>query len=164
MIRSKKPSVPAAQPYVIRRSRIQGRGAFATRDIKKGERICEYAGERISISEADRRYDVAGRHHTYVFTLSTGRCIDGAVGGNDSRYFNHSCEPNCEAIEDRGHIYIDATRSIKAGEELLYDYSYDPVDEPDSVYACICGAPSCRTTIIKRPPKRRRRKSTTKRA
>jgi uncharacterized protein len=149
----------AALPFVIRRSSIQGRGAFATRAIKKGERIVQYTGELVSATEADRRYDVPGRHHTYVFSLSSGRCIDGAVGGNESRLINHSCHPNCEAIEVGNRVFIDAMRDIRRGEELCYDYSYEPVDDDDSAYGCSCNAKGCRKTIIKRPKKRRRRKA-----
>jgi hypothetical protein len=154
-----KPSVRAArtQPFVIRRSRIQGRGAFASRDIRKGERIIEYTGERVSAAEADRRYDGDGRHHTFVFALASGRCIDGGSGGNDSRFINHSCGPNCEAIEDRGHVYIDAVSDIRRGEELSYDYSYEPVGDDDGPYGCDCGAEHCRGTIIKRRGRRRRK-------
>jgi SET domain-containing protein len=140
----------------VRSSRIQGRGAFATRDIAKGERVIEYVGERISEAQADRRYDTDGRHHTFVFILSSGRCIDAGVGGNDARFINHSCDPNCEAIEDRGRIWIDAMRAIRTGEELTYDYAYASVGDDDAHYACTCGAAGCRRTIIKRKPRRRR--------
>jgi SET domain-containing protein len=159
----RKAPAPAEQPFILRRSRIQGRGAFATRPIRKGERIIEYVGERVSAAEADRRYDVPGRHHTFVFSLASGRCIDAAVGGNDARFINHCCAPNCEAIEDRGRVFIDAMRNIAQGEELTYDYSYEPtagVDE-DAEYACTCGARTCRRTIIKRRkrPKRKKKKT-----
>jgi SET domain-containing protein len=79
-------------PFEIRKSSIQGRGAFATRRIKKGERIIEYTGEVITVEESDRRYDdqSMSRHHTFLFSLDNGYVIDGAVGGNESRFINHS--------------------------------------------------------------------------
>src|SRR5687768_10679939 len=85
--------------FVLRRSAIQGRGAFAIRPVRKGTRIIEYTGERISHDEADRRYDDAGmgRHHTFLFSVDRKTVIDAAVGGNDARFINHSCAPNCEA-------------------------------------------------------------------
>lgn len=149
-----------AYPFAIRRSAIQGRGAFATRRIRKGERIIEYTGERISNAEADRRYDDdrMRRHHTYLFTLTQRTVVDGGVGGNESRYINHSCDPNCEAVIEDGRIWIDARRTIRKGEELSYDYKYERMggdDEGDEEkYPCHCGARRCRGTILL--PKRKK--------
>ena len=105
----KAPTTKQANKYfVLRRSPIQGRGAFATRPIKRGTRIIEYTGERISPEEADRRYDDGGmgRHHTFLFSVDSKVCIDAAVNGNDARFINHSCAPNCEAVDERKRIYI----------------------------------------------------------
>jgi hypothetical protein len=126
---------------------------FARQPIAAGTRIIEYTGEIVSSDEADRRYDdlAMEQHRTYLFALADGRCIDGAVGGNDARLINHSCDPNCEAVEAGDRIWIDAIRPIAAGEELTYDYAYErPEDDDDldSFYACRCGAPSCRATIL----------------
>lgn len=152
-------------PFEIRRSAIQGRGAFATRRIRKGERIIEYSGERISNAEADKRYDDERmrRHHTYLFTLTQRTVVDGGVGGNESRFINHSCDPNCEAVIEDGRIWIDARRAIRKGEELAYDYKYERMggdDEADEEkYPCHCGARQCRGTILlPRRRKARRRK------
>ena len=152
-------------PFEIRRSAIQGRGAFATRRIRKGERIIEYSGERISNAEADKRYDDERmrRHHTYLFTLTQRTVVDGGVGGNESRFINHSCDPNCEAVIEDGRIWIDARRAIRKGEELAYDYKYERMggdDEADEKkYPCHCGARQCRGTILlPRRRKGRRRK------
>ena len=139
--------------YDIRASEIQGRGLFARRPIDAGTRIIEYAGEVISAAEGDRRYDESRmeRHETYLFALSDGRCIDGASQGNDARYANHSCEPNCEAVEVDGRIWIEALRPIAPGEELTYDYAYERSEGDDareSFYRCECGAARCRTTIL----------------
>ena len=145
---------PAEQPFQIRRSSIQGRGAFATRRIRKGERIIEYVGERITWKAADRRYDdsAMGRHHTFLFAVTRRTVIDAAVRGNDARLINHSCEPNCEAIIEGGRIYIDALREIRPGDELTYDYAYerdaDTTEEEERQYACHCGARRCRGTIL----------------
>ncbi|HJU68507.1 MAG TPA: SET domain-containing protein-lysine N-methyltransferase [Gemmatimonadaceae bacterium] len=153
-------------PFEIRRSAIQGRGAFATRRIRKGERIIEYTGERISNAEADRRYDDERmrRHHTYLFTLTQRTVVDGGVGGNESRFINHSCDPNCEAIIEDGRIWIDARRTISEGEELAYDYKYERMggdDEADEKkYPCQCGAANCRGTILL--PRRRKSRASRK--
>lgn len=164
----------ATQPYFeIRSSRIQGRGAFALKRIRKGTRLIEYVGEHVSHDEADRRYDEDGmkRHHTFLFTLNRKTVIDAAVDGNEARFINHSCDPNCEAVIEDGHIYIESIRTIQPGAELVYDYQYDrapDADETDEAkYPCRCGSANCRGTILA-PAKRskapaRRAKSAAKR-
>ena len=148
--------------FELRRSSIQGRGAFATRPIKRGTRIIEYTGERISPEEADRRYDDGGmgRHHTFLFSVDSKTCIDAAVDGNDARFINHSCDPNCEAVDERKRIYIEAIRDIAEGEELTYDYQYERDGTEDEkwekIYLCKCGAATCRGTIL--APKKKRGK------
>jgi uncharacterized protein len=156
-------SLPAVPAFEIRRSRIQGRGGFATRRIKRGERIGEYTGERISQGEGDRRYDddAMSRHHTFLFAVSARTVIDAAVGGNDTRFINHSCDPNCDAVIERGRVYIDACKPIAEGEELFYDYSYerekDAGPDAESQYPCWCGTKKCRGTILI-PEKKKKRK------
>src|SRR3954463_9017422 len=90
---------PANKWLVLRRSRIHGRGVYARTDIPKGTRLIEYTGEHISNAEADSRYDdeAMRRHHPFLFILNSRTCVDAAVGGNISRYINHSCDPNCVA-------------------------------------------------------------------
>ena len=164
----------ATQPYFeIRSSRIQGKGAFALQRIRKGTRLIEYVGEHISHDEADRRYDEDGmkRHHTFLFTLTRKTVVDAAVDGNEARFINHSCDPNCEAVIDSGHIYIESTRTIQPGAELVYDYQYEraaDADESDEArYPCRCGSPNCRGTILaprkKRVAAAKRKKTTAKR-
>jgi len=139
----------------LRRSAIHGLGAFAARDIPKDTRIIEYVGERIGNAEADRRYNDAAmkRHHTFLFILNDRVCLDAAFEGNESRFLNHSCAPNVEAVITRGHIYLEAIKKIPAGTELVYDYQFE--DDPKytmedlKFYACRCGAPNCRGTIVK---------------
>ena len=109
-------------PYFeLRTSTIQGTGAFAIRTIRKGTRLIEYLGQRISWKTADKRYDddKMGRHHTFLFTVDDKTVIDAAVNGNDARFINHSCDPNCEAITDRKRIFIDAKKTIPVGTELV---------------------------------------------
>jgi SET domain-containing protein len=146
--------------YEIRDSPIQGRGVFAARRIRPGQRIIEYTGERISNKEADRRYDdeKMRRHHTFLFTLDKKTVVDGNSDGSDSRFINHSCDPNCEAIIEHGEIWIYATKNIQPGVELAYDYQYERTSDPndEKFYACRCGSPKCRGNIMK-PPRRRKR-------
>ena len=138
----------------LRGSPIHGLGAFAVTDIPKGTRIIEYTGEKISNAEADRRYDddAMSQHHTFLFILNQRTCVDAAFAGNEARFINHSCSPNCEAVIERGHIWIEALEAISPGTELAYDYAYE--DDPKYTekdlrfYACRCGAPNCRGTIV----------------
>lgn len=74
--------------------------------------------------EASRHYarrDDEG--HTFLFGLSDGRVIDGGRDGNGARWLNHACSANCEAVEEAGHVYIEAIRNIAPGEELFIDYA-----------------------------------------
>jgi hypothetical protein len=152
--------------YRVRQSRIHGRGVFAARQIRKGTRVIEYVGEQVSHEEADRRYEdrPIEDNHTFLFIVDRKMVIDAGVGGNAARYINHSCAPNCEtAIEDR-RVFIEALRTIRLGEELSYDYQIqrekgDP-PEIDEIFACRCGAPDCRGTMLSGPkPTRRHRAS-----
>jgi SET domain-containing protein len=142
------------QPFELRHSSIQGQGAFATRVIRKGARIIEYLGERISQSQADDRYDdtTMSRHHTFLFNVDEDTVIDAAHEGNDARFINHSCDPNCQAFLEGDRIYIYALRDIAVGEELSYDYSYDRTEDmgeaEERMYICRCGTAKCRGTIL----------------
>ena len=155
--------------YRVRRSKIHGTGVFAARDIKKGNRICEYVGDRISHAEADRRYaDKADDdNHTFLFTVDNRIVIDGGVGGNDAKFINHSCGPNCETVIDGRRVFVEAIRDISKGAELGYDYlierdESDPADI-DLIWACRCGAAKCRgSMLLPRKPKRKKAKKAKK--
>ena len=142
-------------PFTIGKSRISGRGSFAARRIRKGARIIEYLGERISPAEADTRYEGGPAKHPRVllFTVDSETVIDAGVGGNAARFINHSCEPNCEAVARSGRIWIYALRNIQVGEELTYDYGLtgepEDRDEQKRLYACRCGAGTCRGAMFK---------------
>ncbi len=140
--------------FEIRDSGIVGRGAFALRDIAPGERLIEYKGERITQAEADRRYDddSMDEHHTFLFDVSDKVVIDATYDGNEARYINHSCDPNCESELRRGRVYIVAMRRIRAGEELHYDYAYQrdgtETEREEEQYRCRCGTARCRGSIM----------------
>jgi SET domain-containing protein len=143
-----------ALPFEIRPSPMQGLGAFATRVIAEGTRLVEYAGQRLTPAEADARYpDADGeRHHTFLFAIDDEIVIDAAVDGNEARFINHSCAPNCDAVVEDGRIWIETIRDVAPGEELAYDYAY-ALEERHSPAAkrrfpCHCGAPTCRGTIL----------------
>ena len=140
-------------PFEIRTSPIQGKGAFATEFIPAGMRLIEYAGERLTTAQADARYpEEDDRHHTFLFAIDDDVVIDAAVGGNDARFINHSCDPNCDAVVDDERIWIETLRDIEPGEELAYDYAYELEERHSPAakkrYPCFCGAASCRGTIL----------------
>lgn len=153
----------AKEPLVeVRRSRIHGNGVFALRTIRKDQLILEYLGQRIEEDEARERYqdDKMKRHHTFLFGLSNGSYLDANHEGNEARFINHSCEPNCYAVEKKDRIFIYALHTLQAGDELLYDYNLTREGPPKKswkkLYACHCGAPSCRGTMLYVEPKKGR--------
>ena len=141
-------------PFEIKSSPIQGLGAFATERITRGTRLIEYAGERLTPAEADARYpdDEAVRHHTYLFAIDDDVVIDAAVDGNEARFINHSCDPNCDAVIDDGRIWIETIRAVEPGEELAYDYAYTLEERHTPAakkrFPCRCGSVRCRGTIL----------------
>ncbi|PHX97507.1 MAG: SET domain-containing protein-lysine N-methyltransferase [Gemmatimonadetes bacterium] len=153
--RTVKKQLPLDQPFVVRKSRIAGKGAFANRTIKKGERLIEYLGERLTHAQSDARYDdhAGGAHHTFLFNANPSTVIDAYVGGNDARFINHSCAPNCESEIERGRVFVDAIKRIRKGGELFYDYAYgrDGTETPEDetgLYGCCCGSRNCRGSIL----------------
>jgi SET domain-containing protein len=154
----------------VRRSKVHGLGVFAKRRIPKGTRIIEYVGQRVSHDEADRRYEDKAEDdsHTFLFIVDSKTVIDAGADGNDARFFNHSCDPNCESVVQSKRVYIDALREIEPGAELTYDYQIqredDDPDNIDEVFACRCGFAACRGTMLwptERKAKRKARKKKT---
>ncbi len=141
-------------PFRIDRSPIQGLGAFATERIPEGTRLIEYTGERLTPQQADERYpdDDATRHHTYLFAIDDDVVVDAAVNGNEARFINHSCDPNCDAVIDGKRIWIETLRDVEDGEELSYDYAYILEERHTPAakrrFPCNCGSPRCRGTIL----------------
>ena len=137
-----------------RRSGVHGKGVFALQDLAEGETLIEYVGEVIDWPEALARHphDPEQPNHTFYFHLESGLVIDANIGGNSSRWINHSCAPNCLADEDDGRVFIKALRDIAAGEELFYDYGLT-IDARYTKkllaeYRCCCGAAHCRGTML----------------
>jgi SET domain-containing protein len=133
-------------PNIIRkRSKLHGFGVFAREPINKNKRIIDYAGELIHNSKSgvrEARYLKQGC--IWVFRVNRAWSRDAAVGGNDARFINHSCTPNCwiEIEPTTRTIWIRASRRIEPGEELVYDYS----TVGDHTIQCRC-RPGCKTML-----------------
>ena len=112
------------------------------RPIKKGVRVCEYEGPRMTKAVADARYE--GRFVTYLFACGGNAVIDGF---GTPMFVNHCCDPNRETEQDEdGRIFISTLRHVAAGEELTFEYNlYDSDDESQD---CYCGAANCRKTMF----------------
>ena len=148
-----------------RKSTIHGNGVFALEALRKDERVIEYKGLRRTHAEVDA--DDAGdveSGHTFLFTLNDDYVIDANYKGNDARWINHSCAPNCEAViaeaegEDRtaDKVFIEAIRDIKPGEELTYNYGITLAERHTprlkKIWECRCGSRKCTGTMLQ--PKR----------
>lgn len=149
---AKKATRPGPR-FVRKRSNIHGYGVFARLPIAKGERLIEYKGALITARQAAGRYpEIGSPPHTFLFDADDDMYIDAGVNGNLARWINHSCKPNCDTVQEGRRIFIEATRAIRPGEELLYDYMIT-LDEPHNARAkkkwrCGCGAPNCRRTML----------------
>lgn len=150
----------------VRNSPIHGSGVFALRRIRKGTTIIEYLGDRVSHEEVDERYadKLEDDGHTFLFTVDARTVIDAGRNGNEARFINHGCDPNCESTIKKRRVFIEALRTIQPGEELSYDYSIgrDADDPPnvDEIFACRCGAESCRGNMLEPRKTPRTRKKT----
>ena len=151
-------TVSAGRRIQVRRSGVHGKGVFAVQPIARGEVLIEYTGERISWPQAlDRHpHDPSQPDHTFYFHIDDGNVIDAKHGGNAARWINHACQPNCEADEVDGRVFIKTLRVIKPGEELFYDYGLI-IDEKytrklKKQFECRCGTKQCRGTML--APKR----------
>lgn len=152
------PAATDSRRIQVRRSGVHGKGVFAIKPIAAGERIIEYKGEIITWPEALRRHphDPHDPNHTFYFHIDDKHVIDANVNGNAARWINHACDPNCQADETDGRVFIEALRDIAPGEELFYDYGLI-IDERytsklKKQYECRCGSPNCRRTMLS--PKR----------
>jgi SET domain-containing protein len=137
----------------VRRSPVHGRGAFAKIDVPPEHTLLDYQGKRITWAQACADYEAHGvEGHTFYFDIGNDLVIDGGSSGNAARWINHSCDPNCETVNEDDQIKIRTLRAVSTGEEFTIDYNLvvdDPADpEQRAVYGCACGSPKCRGTML----------------
>ncbi len=150
--------VVSSQLVAVRKSGVHGKGVFALKAITKGTKIIEYTGEKITWKEAERRHphDPSQPNHTFYFGLEDGSTLDAKYGGNESMWANHSCDPNCEALEEdfgkTTRVFLYAKKDIAAGDELFYDYGLvvegKQTKKLKKEYECRCGQKKCRKTML----------------
>ena len=144
-------------PYIrVRNSKIHGKGVYARCDIKKGTKIIEYLGKKITHAESEKLYEKMFERHkknpkkyasVYTFTLDENYDLNGGVWWNLAKFMNHSCSGNCESVmEEDGTIVVYALKKIKKGDELVYNYGYEVENWED--HPCRCGSKRCVGHIV----------------
>ena len=143
--------------YKIKKSNIDNRGLYASKNIKSGTKIIEYKGKIVTKKkvEEDSKYD--NDKAIYLFNLNKKYDLDGDFRYNTARLINHSCNPNCEVSGVGLKIWVYAIRDIKKGEELSYDYGFG-YDEYYKDFPCRCGAKNCVGYIVREGSRWRIRK------
>ena len=154
---------PRGRRIQVRRSGVHGKGVFAIQPIAEGESIIEYTGKMITWKQAQKLppHNPDEPNHTFFFHIDDKHVIDGNDGGNAAKWINHACGPNCEADEVDKRIFITALRDIEPGEELNYDYGLilegKQSKKVEKEFACHCGTPECRGTMLAARKKKKKK-------
>lgn len=155
--------------WELRGSSIHQQGMFARKAIAAGTRIIEYLGERVSKEISNERAlaweeqaRAKGEGMVYVFDLNEAYDLDGNIPDNPAKYINHSCEENCEAINEDDRIFIYSTCDIAEGEELTFDYGY--AFEHFLDHPCRCKSKACVGYIVAKTDRPRLKQLLLKRA
>ena len=132
----------------------KGWGLCPLGKLPRGQFVIEYVGEVVTEEESLRRreeYAAAGVRHMYFMSLSSGELIDACKKGNISRFYNHSCDPNCEIqkwnVGGEVRIGFFALRDVEKGEELTFDYNFERFTQNDKPMRCHCGAQNCKGVL-----------------
>ena len=136
--------------YRVKKSNIDrnGRGLYATKDIKAGTRIIDYVGKIITKKQTEESEKFDNSKPIYLFDLNNRYDLDGNVSWNTARLINHSCSNNCD-YEGKGlKLWVNANRDIKMGEELTCNYGFS-YDSDYKQFPCKCGSKNCVGYIVK---------------
>ena len=136
--------------YRVKKSNIDknGRGLYATKDIKAGTRIIDYVGKIITKKQTEESEEFDNSKPIYLFDLNSRYDLDGNVSWNTARLINHSCLNNCD-YEGKGlKLWVNANRDIKMGEELTCNYGFS-YDSDYKQFPCKCGSKNCVGYIVR---------------
>ena len=134
--------------YKVKKSNIDKRGLYTSKNIKSGTKIIEYIGKLISKKETETNPKFDNEKDIYLFNINSKYDLDGDYNWNSARLINHSCNPNCE-VEGKGlKLWISAIKDIKKGEELSYDYGFG-YDVDYKQFPCRCGSQNCVGYIVR---------------
>ena len=152
--------------YKIKKSKIDNRGLYAAKDIKKDTKIIEYKGKIITVKETETNPKFDNDKAIYLFNLNKKYDLDGDFKYNTARLINHSCDPNCEVDGVGLKLWIYAIKDIEKNDELTYDYGFS-FDKDYKDFPCRCGAKKCVGFIVNsqsrwRIKKLKKKKSTNK--
>ena len=134
--------------YKVGFSKINNKGLFANKNIKKGTKIINYVGKIITKKETDTNPKFDNGKAIYLYNLNSRYDLDGDFTYNKARLINHSCNPNCE-VDGKGlKLWINAIKDIKKGEELSYDYGFG-FDIDYKQFPCKCNSKNCCGYIVR---------------
>ena len=149
--------------YKIKKSSIDNRGLYASKDIKKDTKIIEYKGKIITIKETETNPKFDNDKAIYLFNLNKKYDLDGDFKYNTARLINHSCDPNCEVDGVGLKLWIYSIKDIKKNEELTYDYGFS-FDKDYKDFPCRCGSKKCVGFIVNSQSRWRIKKSKKKKS
>ena len=134
--------------YKVKKSNIDKKGLYASKNIKSEVKIIDYIGKIITKKEAQKNSKFDNKKDIYLFNINEKYDLDGDFKWNAARLINHSCSPNCE-VEGKGlKLWIASIKEIKKGEELTYDYGFS-YDADYKQFPCKCGSMNCVGYIIR---------------
>tara|TARA_B100001029_G_scaffold129821_1_gene108776 strand:- start:994 stop:1467 length:474 start_codon:yes stop_codon:yes gene_type:complete len=134
--------------FKVKKSNIDKRGLYASKDIKPGTKIIDYIGKLITKKEAQKNTKFDNSKDIYLFNINEKYDLDGDFKWNTARLINHSCNPNCEVEGEGLKLWISSIREIKKDEELTYDYGFG-YDQDYKQFPCKCGSINCAGYIVR---------------
>ena len=134
--------------YKVKKSKIDKKGLYASRNISKGTKIIEYKGKIITIKQSEENPKFDNGKAIYLFNLNKKYDLDGDFKFNTARLINHSCDPNCEVTGSGLKVWVYAIKDIRKDEELSYDYGFS-YDKDYKQFPCRCKSVKCVGYIVR---------------